>query len=137
MLSGGEILEQSDATAWMAKYCLNMLEIALVLANHNSAYEDVALKFFEHFAAIALAMDELWDEEDGFFYDRLRKPDGKTMVVRARSMVGLLPVFASVRFNASLWEALPTFRARARWFMDNTPRAAPSRDYSRTASPTN
>ena len=121
MLSGGEILEQSDATAWMAKYCLNMLEIALVLANHDSAYEDVALKFFEHFAAIALAMDELWDEEDGFFYDRLRKPDGKTMVVRARSMVGLLPVFASVRFNASLWEALPTFRARARWFMDNTP----------------
>jgi hypothetical protein len=121
MLSGGEILEQSDATAWMAKYCLNMLEIALVLANHDSAYEDVALKFFEHFAAIALAMDELWDEEDGFFYDRLRKPDGKTMVVRARSMVGLLPVFASVRFKASLWEALPTFRGRARWFMDNTP----------------
>jgi hypothetical protein len=121
MLSGGEILEQSDATAWMAKYCLNMLEIALVLANHDSAYEDVALKFFEHFAAIASAMDGLWDEEDGFFYDRLRKPDGKTMVVRARSMVGLLPVFASVRFNASLWEALPTFRGRARWFMDNTP----------------
>jgi hypothetical protein len=123
MLPGGEILEQSDATAWMAKYCLNMLEIALVLANHDSAYEDIALKFFEHFAAIASAMDELWDEEDGFFYDRLRKPDGTTMVVRARSMVGLLPIFASVRFNASLWQRLPTFRARARWFLDNAPQA--------------
>ena len=122
-LPGGEILEQSDATAWMAKYCLNMLEIALVLANHESAYEDIALKFFEHFGAIALAMDELWDEEDGFFYDRLRKPDGKTMVVRARSMVGLLPIFASVRFKASLRQALPTFRARARWFLDNAPQA--------------
>jgi hypothetical protein len=123
MLPGGEILEQSDATAWMAKYCLNMLEIALRLANHDSAYEDIALKFFEHFAAIAVAMDELWDEEDGFFYDRLRRPDGKTMVVRARSMVGLLPVFASVRFDSSLWEALPTFRARARWFLDHASHA--------------
>jgi hypothetical protein len=124
MLPGGEILEQSDATAWMAKYCLNMLEIALILANHDSAYEDIALKFFEHFGAIASAMDELWDEEDGFFYDRVRKADGKTMVVRARSMVGLLPIFASVRLNASLWEALPTFRARARWLLDNTPQAS-------------
>jgi hypothetical protein len=124
MLPGGEILEQSDATAWMAKYCLNMLEIALILANHDSAYEDIALKFFEHFGSIALAMDELWDEEDGFFYDRLRKPDGKTIVVRARSMVGLLPIFASVRFNSSLWDALPTFRTRARWFLDNSPQAS-------------
>ena len=121
MLPAGEILEQSDATAWMAKYCLNMLEIALVLANHNSAYEDIALKFFEHFGAIASAMDELWDEEDGFFYDRLKRPDGTMMVVRARSMVGLLPVFASVRFPSSLWEALPNFRVRARWFMENAP----------------
>ncbi len=121
MLPAGEILEQSDATAWMAKYCLNMLEIALVLANHDSAYEDIALKFFEHFGAIASAMDELWDEEDGFFYDRLKRPDGTMMVVRARSMVGLLPVFASVRFPSSLWEALPNFRVRARWFMENAP----------------
>ena len=123
LLPAGEILEQSDATAWMAKYCLNMLEIALVLANHDSAYEDIALKFFEHFGSIASAMDELWDDEDGFFYDRLRKPDGTTVVVRARSMVGLLPIFASVRFNASLWLALPNFRARARWFLDNAPQA--------------
>jgi len=120
-LPGGGILEQSDATAWMAKYCLYMLEIALLLANRDSAYEDIALKFFEHFGAIALAMNELWDDEDGFFYDRLRKPDGGVVVVRARSMVGLLPVFACVGLSASLWEKLPNFRARARWFMDNAP----------------
>jgi hypothetical protein len=124
VLPDGEILEQSDATAWMAKFCLNMLEMALLLANHNSAYEDIAIKFFEHFGTIALAMNELWDDEDGFFYDRVRKPDGKVIVVRARSMVGLLPIFASVRLKASLWEALPNFRKRARWFMDNAPRAS-------------
>ena len=73
MMLPGEVLEQSDGTAWMAKYCLNMLEMALLLANRNPVYEDVAIKFFEHFALIAAAMDNLWDEEDGFFYDCLRK----------------------------------------------------------------
>ena len=99
MLPGGELLEQSDGTAWMAKFCLNMLEMALRLANHDRAYEDVALKFFEHFASIAAAMSELWDEEDGFFYDRLRMPDGSTVPLRARSMVGLLPIFAAVELE--------------------------------------
>ena len=121
MLPGGQVLEQSDGTAWMAKYCLNMLEMALRLANHDRAYEDVAVKFFEHFASIAAAMSELWDEQDGFFYDRLRKPDGSTFTVRARSMVGLLPLFAAVELSASLWERLPNFRARARWFIDHNP----------------
>jgi len=121
MLPGGVLLEQSDGTAWMAKFCLNMLEMALRLANQDPAYEDVAVKFFEHFAAIAAAMSELWDEQDGFFYDRLRKPDGSTVVVRARSMVGLLPLFAAVELPASLWERLPNFRARARWFIDHKP----------------
>jgi hypothetical protein len=121
MLPGGDVLEQSDGTAWMAKFCLNMLEIALRLANHDHAYEDVAVKFFEHFAAIATAMSGLWDEEDGFFYDRLRRPDGSTMVLRARSMVGLLPLFAAVQLSATLWERLPDFRARASWFIDNRP----------------
>ena len=120
-LPGGGVLEQSDGTAWMAKYCLNMLEIALRLANHDSTYEDIAIKFFEHFASIAAAMNELWDEEDGFFYDRLRKPDGSTVDVRARSMVGLLPVFASVQLPTALWESLPNFSERARWFIDNMP----------------
>lgn len=120
-LPGGGVLEQSDGTAWMAKYCLNMLEMALRLANHDRSYEDIAVKFFEHFASIAQAMNELWDEEDGFFYDRLRKPNGETVVVRARSMVGLLPVFASVRLPTALWESLPNFRQRASWFIDNMP----------------
>jgi len=123
-LPRGGLLEQSDSTAWMAKYCLNMLEMALRLANHDRAYEDIALKFFEHFAAIAGAMNELWDETDGFFYDRLRRPDGSTVVVRARSAVGLLPVFASCHIPSSLWQQLPNFRARARWFIDNMPAQA-------------
>jgi hypothetical protein len=120
-LPGGAILEQSDGTAWMAKLCLNMLEMAIRLANHDPSYEDVALKFFEHFAKIAHAMRELWDEEDGFFYDRLRKPDGQVLTIRSRSMVGLLPIFAAVQISASLWERLPSFRARAKWFVEHRP----------------
>ena len=115
----GEVLEQSDGTAWMAKFCLNMLEIALRLANRDLVYEDVAIKFFEHFALIAVAMDKLWDEQDGFYYDRLRKPDGSAITVRARSMVGLLPVFAAVELDASLWQRLPMFRQRARWYIEH------------------
>ena len=120
-LSEGGVLEQSDSTAWMAKYCLNMLEMALRLANHDRSYEDIAVKFFEHFASIATAMNELWDEKDGFFYDRLRRPDGSIVVVRARSAVGLLPVFASVQLATSLWDELPNFRTRVRWFIENMP----------------
>jgi Glycosyl hydrolase family 63 C-terminal domain len=115
----GEVLEQSDGTAWMAKFCLNMLEIALLLAKRNQVYEDVAIKFFEHFALIAAAMDNLWDEQDGFFYDRVRRPDGSAATVRARSMVGLLPVFAAVELDASLWQRLPMFRERARWYIEH------------------
>ena len=117
MLSG-EVLEQSDGTAWMAKFCLNMLEMALLLANRNPVYEDVAIKFFEHFALIASAMDNLWDEQDGFFYDRLRTKDGSSITVRARSMVGLLPVFAAVELDASSWQRLPMFRERALWYLE-------------------
>jgi hypothetical protein len=115
----GEVLEQSDGTAWMAKFCLNMLEIALLLANRDPVYEDVAIKFFEHFALIAVAMENLWDEQDGFFYDRVRRPDGSTITVRARSIVGLLPVFAAVGLDASLWQRLSLFRERARWYLEH------------------
>jgi hypothetical protein len=120
-LPDGSILEQSDGTAWMAKFCLNMLEIALRLANERPTYEDVAVKFFEHFALIAKAMGKLWDEKDGFFYDRLLKPDGTVMTVRARSVVGLLPAFAAVQLEASLWAELPMFRKRALWYLENEP----------------
>jgi hypothetical protein len=98
--TGGHI-EQSDATSWMGMYCLNMLSIALELARGNRAYEDVASKFFEHFVYICRAMNniggeqiELWDREDGFFYDVLHLPDGKTCHMKVRSMVGLIPLFA-------------------------------------------
>ena len=115
----GEVLEQSDGTAWMAKFCLNMLEIALLLANRDPVYEDVAVKFFEHFALIAAAMENLWDEQDGFFYDRVRRPDGSSSTVRARSMVGLLPVFAAVELDPSVWRRLSMFRERARWYLEH------------------
>ena len=115
----GEVLEQSDATAWMAKFCLNMLEIALRLANRDPVYEDVAIKFFEHFALIAVAMDDLWDEQDGFFYDRLRQKDGTELTVRARSMVGLLPVFAAVSLDPGVWRRLSVFRERAHWYLQH------------------
>ena len=118
----GHTSSNPDGTAWMAKLCLNMLEMAVRLANHDPSYEDVALKFFEHFAKIAVAMRELWDEEDGFFYDRLRK-FGRPGLHRSapRSMVGLLLVFAAVQISASLWERLPNFRARAKWFVEHRP----------------
>jgi hypothetical protein len=122
-LPPGVRLEQADGTGWMGIFCLNMLEIALVLAAEDAAYEDMAVKFFAHFMLIASAIGTqgLWDEEDGFFYDRIRTPDGKSMPVRARSMVGLLPLFAAVKLDATLWERLPDFRARAQWFIDNKP----------------
>ena len=122
MLGGGELLEQSDGTAWMAKFSLNMLEMALRLANHDRSYEGVAIKFFQHFAQIALAMDALWDERDGFYYDRLRRSDGSVTSLRARSMVGLLPLFAGVRLDASLWERLPDFRKHTGWFVAHRPK---------------
>jgi len=84
--AGGR-LEQSDGTAWMAMFCLNMWEIALVLAVHDDAYEDMATKFFEHFALIASAAQRLWDEQDGFFYDVLQSSDGIRAMLRVRSVV--------------------------------------------------
>ena len=101
-LPTGGHLEQSDGTSWMAMYCLNMLAIALELAREDPAYEDVASKFWEHFLYIADAMNnmgerrqlDLWDEEDGFFYDVLHLPDGERMPLKVRSMVGLIPLFA-------------------------------------------
>ncbi len=118
-LPGGARLEQSDGTAWMAMYCLNMLEIALRLAHHDRSYEDVAVKFAEHFAYIASAANTkgLWDEADGFYYDVLRLPDGSTRTLRARSMVGLMPIVASLALPRSLWDKLPDFVARVGWFI--------------------
>ncbi len=101
-LPSGGSLEQADGTAWMAFYCQNMLEMALVLADHDPVYEEIAFKFLENFIWIAYAMDkagenrdDMWDEQDGFYYDVLRLPCGEAFRLKVRSMVGLLPLCAS------------------------------------------
>ena len=125
--TGGHI-EQSDATSWMGMYCLNMLTIALELARDNRAYEDVASKFFEHFVYICRAMNniggekiELWDREDGFFYDVLHLPSGVTTHMKVRSMVGLIPLFAVETLDSDLVDSLPRFKHRMQWFIENRP----------------
>jgi hypothetical protein len=125
-LPTGGHLEQSDGTSWMAMYCLNMLAIALELARDNPAYEDVASKFFEHFIHIAHAVHdlggegiELWDEEDGFYYDVLNFPDGHHARLKVRSMVGLVPLFATETLEPEIVDKLPGFKKRMQWFIDN------------------
>jgi hypothetical protein len=124
-LPTGGSLEQADGTAWMAFYCQNMLEMALILTEYDPLYEEIAFKFVQHFMWIAYAMDrigenhdEMWDEEDGFFYDLLRLPDGEAMRLKVRSLVGLLPLCASTVFEADvtrypvLMELINLFRKR-------------------------
>jgi hypothetical protein len=120
------LLEQADGTAWMAMYCLNMLELALILARHDRTYEDVATKFFEHFTLIALAMEDqgLWDEADGFYYDVCSTADGGRMPLRAHSCVGLIPLLAVTVLDGAVDAALPDFALRMQWFLRNRPRAA-------------
>ena len=118
----GGFLDQADATAWMAFYCTTMLNIALELAREDSSYEDVASKFFEHFVSIADAMNSLggglWNEEDGFYYDHLHR-DHEYIAVRARSMVGLLPIVAAGVLDSDLIDHLPGFKKRMVWFLEN------------------
>jgi hypothetical protein len=104
-LPTGGHLEQADGTAWMAMYCQNMLDIALELSRVDRTYDDMVIKFLEHFLWIAAAMDrqgvqqdEMWDEEDGFFYDLLQLPDGSASRLKVRSMVGLLSLAATAVF---------------------------------------
>jgi hypothetical protein len=123
-LPPGVSLAQSDATAWMGMYCLNLLAIAQELAHYDASYEDVASKFFEHFVLIASALNamggeggELWDEEDGFFYDALKFPDGRRVPLKVRSMVGLIPLFAVETIEPWTMERLPGFARRLMWFV--------------------
>ena len=125
--TGGHI-EQSDATSWMGMYCLNMLAIALELAKDNSAYEDVASKFFEHFVYICEAMNnlggeklELWDRQDGFYYDVLHNDNGPNLPLKIRSMVGLIPLFAVETLDPEIVDKLPGFKRRMQWFIENRP----------------
>src|SRR6185436_6601049 len=127
-LPTGGHLEQSDATSWMGMYCLNMMVIALELAKENPAYEGVASKFLEHFVYISRAMNniagqgiELWDKRDGFYYDVLHLPDGHGFPMRVRSLVGLIPLFAVESLESEVVDALPGFKRRMQWFIDNLP----------------
>ena len=127
-LPTGGHLEQSDGTSWMGMYCLNMLAIALELARENPAYESVASKFFEHFVHIAHAMNdrggegiELWDKEDGFYYDVLHLPNGDRHYLKVRSLVGLIPLLAVETLEQDIVDRLPGFKRRMQWFIDNHP----------------
>jgi len=125
--TGGRI-EQSDGTSWMGMFCLNMLTIALELALQDPAYEDISLKFFEHFLYIADAMNNiagegipLWDEEDEFFYDVLHLESGDNLSLKLRSMVGLIPLFAVTTIEPALLEKVPEFKRRLEWFLEHRP----------------
>lgn len=123
MIPGGGVLEQADGTAWMAMYCLNMLEMALEIAQHNPNYEDITTKFFEHFVYIAESLNRIgenwtgsWDEDEGFFYDVLALPDGNYIPLKVRSLVGLSTLFAVLVLKKDLLEKVPEFHRRLKWF---------------------
>ena len=125
--TGGHI-EQSDGTSWMGMYCLDMLAIAMELAQEDLAYEDVASKFFEHFVYITQAMNNrgghgisLWDEKDGFYYDVLHLPNDQHDFMKVRSVVGLIPLYAVEVLEPEEVDALPGFKRRMQWFLDNVP----------------
>jgi hypothetical protein len=110
----------------MAFYALGLLELSLELTAHDPIYEDLATKFFEHFAYIAAAMNSqgLWDDEDGFFYDVLRAADGSSIPLKVRSMVGLIPLFAVTVIDSDVLQRLPGFRSRLEWFERHRPQFA-------------
>ncbi|WP_037500084.1 MGH1-like glycoside hydrolase domain-containing protein, partial [Solirubrobacter soli] len=124
-LPGGGTLRQADGTAWMALYCQWMLQIAVELGRDDQSYADIALKFVTHFAWIAIALNPpgadtpLWDEEDGFFYDIMRMPDGTTIPLRVRSLVGLLPMCAATVFEPEILDGQPGLVERALQFAEH------------------
>ncbi|SDR32318.1 Glycosyl hydrolase family 63 C-terminal domain-containing protein [Rhizobiales bacterium GAS113] len=125
--TGGHI-DQADGTAWMAKFALTMMRMALELAMHNHVYEDIAVKFFEHFLFIAEAMSrvgmtetDLWNEDDQFFYDVLRLPNGHGVPLRVRSAVGLMPLMAVNVIDFAHEKGLPKFAEALQWFFHHRP----------------
>jgi hypothetical protein len=131
-LPGGETLEQADGTAWMALYCQWMLQISAELARHDPVYQDMVLKFVAHFAWIALAMNpphgdaELWDEEDGFYYDVLRVPGGGGFPLKVRSLVGLMPMCAATVFHGELLDRYPELLETVSPMLDRYAEAIPA-----------
>lgn len=127
-LPQGGVMEQADATSWMAMYALNMLHISLELCDYNKTYTEMTTKFFEHFLYIAGAMDTmgenengLWDEEDEFFYDQVRLPDKSVTKIRVKSMVGLIPLFAVEVITKETLDKNPVFAQRMEWFLNHRP----------------
>ena len=127
-LPQGGVMEQADATSWMAMYALNMLHIALELCDYNKTYTEMTTKFFEHFLYIAGAMaimgeneSGLWDEEDEFFYDQVRLPDKSVTKIRVKSMVGLIPLFAVEVITKETLDKNPVFAQRMEWFLNHRP----------------
>ena len=131
-LPGGGQLEQADGTAWMALYCQWMLQIAVELAKHDPVYIDMAMKFVAHFCWIAVALDPpgqdaaLWDEQDGFYYDVMRMPDGQTFRLKVRSLVGLLPLCAATVFDGEMLERNPQIAERLAEFIAHFAKDAPA-----------
>ncbi len=135
-LPPGLSLEQADGTAWMASYCLNMTWAALELSMGDSSYEDLASKFLQHYLAIGGAMNglsgessTLWDDEDGFYYDFVRRADGTRVPLKLRSLVGLLPIFPAIGVDETqrrrLHDHAPGFMEQVRWFAERHPELAP------------
>ncbi|HET7771427.1 MAG TPA: hypothetical protein VFN74_21830, partial [Chloroflexota bacterium] len=124
-LPGGATLEQSDATGWMGMFCLNMMRMALELARENPVYEGLAIKFFQHFVYLGAAIKqmgyELWDEQDGFFYDVLHHADGRREAFHVRSLVGLIPLYAVERLERDWIEPFKDFRQNLDWLIANRP----------------
>lgn len=127
-LPGGGVMEQADATSWMAMYALNMLHIALELSVYNNTYIEMTTKFFEHFLYIAGAMASmgennqgLWDDEDEFFYDQVRMPDNSVTKIKVKSIVGLIPLFAVEVITKDTLDKNPIFAERMEWFLNHRP----------------
>ncbi|MFM9911184.1 MAG: MGH1-like glycoside hydrolase domain-containing protein [Chitinophagaceae bacterium] len=112
-LPQGSSLEQVDATAWMGMYALNLMEMALEIAQTDNSYEDAATKFYEHFVLIAASLNEhLWDANDNFFYDKLHTADGNTIALKVRSIVGLSVLFNAAIIKNEYLQRLPDFKKR-------------------------
>jgi hypothetical protein len=129
--AAGTTLQQSDATSWMAMFCLNMLRIGVIISQQDKGYEDACSKFFTHFLSIAHAMSDecatgqgLWDEADTFFYDHLRMPDGTVTPLRVQSIVGLMPLLAVHVLTQELIDGLPMFERHLNWLFVQQPELA-------------
>ncbi len=143
-LPAGYLLGQADGTSWMAAFAKSMLSTALLLAERNPDYEDVASKFWEHYIYIANAMNSrtnpaksLWDQQDGFFYDQLISPDHETMLIRARTMVGFVPMFGASTVPVNTFDRYPDFQRRREWFVQHRPDLVESVEPMLVPGPTN